>query len=88
MEIVYGLAFPYFRLRVSILLVPCQAVAVTNFRLIGNSFPDRAGWGQAGLFPAAILARAFQIESSTAETYCSSEKGLRMYDFNATIGSP
>ena len=33
-------------------------------------------------------ARAFHNDSSTASMYFSSENGLRIYDFKATIGSP
>ena len=37
---------------------------------------------------AATSRRACQIDSRTAATCASSENGLRMYDFSATIGSP
>lgn len=41
-----------------------------------------------GIDSAAMICRARQMESSTAETFSGSENGLMMYDLRATIGSP
>ena len=41
-----------------------------------------------GYLELATRSRACQMESRTAATNSSSLKGLMMYDFSATIGSP